>query len=184
MPLVPGRVCGGCTVCCSELHIEAAELKKLAGVRCPNLDGGGLCAIYATRPGTCRDFECGWKLTATLSDAWRPDRSGIVLIPKTKGNPPGFQEGTGVQIVLLRREALGFPELPGAVAAWVRTRVPLFLTLKAPVGLLAASAFLNTLVEGAVRRQDRAALIQVLEEMVEGLSRRKLEPATFGSAPR
>lgn len=179
MDLVPGRECGGCTVCCVDLHINAPELKKLAGARCPNLRDDGLCAIHAARPKTCRDFECGWKVMAALGDPWRPDRSGIVLIPKTKDNPPGYRAGSGVQIMLLRRDAVHNVELPGLVASWVTARVPIFLTVAAPVGYLAKSAFLNGMAEGAVRRQDRRALIEILDKLVDSLARQKLEPANL-----
>lgn len=183
MPLVPGRECGGCTVCCTELHINAPSLKKLAGVRCPNLRDDCLCAIYETRPRTCSDFECGWRVMAALGDHWRPDRAGIVLIPKTRDNPPGYRAGSGVQIMLLKPDALGNAELPGLVAQWVEARVPLYLTVAAPVGFIAPSAFLNEAVADAVRRKDRGALIVVLEEVVKALSLRKLDRAESAGLP-
>jgi len=183
MELVPGRECGGCTVCCTELHINAAALKKLAGVRCPNLRDDCLCAIYQTRPRTCSDFECGWRVMAALGDHWRPDRCGIVLIPKTKGNPPGYRGDAGVQIMIRDRSALHNDELPGLIAAWVGARVPLFLTLAAPVGYLARSAFLNAAAEEIVKRQDRAGLIKLLDDMVDGLERLRPEPARFEAMP-
>lgn len=183
MPLVPGRECGGCTVCCTELHINAPGLKKLAGVRCPNLREDCLCAIYETRPRTCSDFECGWRVMAALGDHWRPDRAGIVLIPKTKDNPPGYRADSGVQIMLLRPGALGNAELPGLVAQWVEARVPLYLTVAAPVGFIAPSAFLNEAVADAVRRKDRGTLIAALEGVVKALSLRPLERAEFAGVP-
>ncbi|HEX4293799.1 MAG TPA: hypothetical protein VHZ29_06675, partial [Rhizomicrobium sp.] len=162
--------------------IDAPELKKLAGVRCSNLRDDCKCAIYETRPDTCRGFECGWRVMAALGDDWRPDRSGIVLISKLQNNPPGYRPNSGVQIVLLRRDAVHNRELPGAIASWVTARVPLFLTVAAPVGLVAESAFLNASAEGAVRRQDRNALLRILEDKVVSLERRKLRPASFASA--
>ena len=183
MELVPGRECGGCTVCCTELHIDAPELKKLAGVRCPNLRDDCKCEIYATRPGTCRGFECGWRVMAALGDDWRPDRSGIVLISKTQNNPPGYRPDSGVQIVLLRRDAVHNRELPGAVASWVNARVPLFLTVTAPVGYIAESEFLNVKMESAVRRQDRNGLLRILQDTIVSLERRKLRPASFSPGP-
>lgn len=182
MDLVPGRECGGCTVCCTELHINTPGLKKLAGVRCPNLQDDRLCAVYETRPGTCSDFECGWRVMAALGDHWRPDRAGIVLIPKTRDNPPGYRANSGVQIMLLRRDALQNAELPGLIAQWVEARVPLFLTVAAPVGFIAPSAFLNAIVAGAVRGRDRAALTAALEDTVKTLALRRLEPAKFAAA--
>ena len=183
MELVPGRECGGCTVCCTELHINTESLKKLAGVRCPNLRDDCLCAIYAARPKPCRDFECGWRVMAQLGQDWRPDLSGIVLIPKARDNPPGYRAGSGVQIMVLRREAIYRTELPGMIAAWVNARVPLFLTVAPPAGFAAPSAFLNDMIEGLVRRRDRAALVKALEDMFDGLARRTPVRVEFEAPP-
>jgi hypothetical protein len=183
MTIVPGRACGGCTVCCTELHINTPGLKKLAGVRCPNLRDDCLCAIYETRPRTCSDFECGWRMTAALGEHWRPDRAGIVLIPKTKDNPPGYMANSGVQIVLLRPDALRNPELPGLIAQWVEARVPLYLTIAAPVGFIAPSAFLNETVVDTVRRKDRDGLVKALEELARDLARRAPVAADFSRMP-
>lgn len=183
MALVSGRECGGCTVCCTELHINTPGLTKLAGVRCPNLRDDCRCAVYTMRPKPCSDFECGWRVMAALGDDWRPDRSGITLIAKTRGNPPDYRAESGVQIMLRDRAALSKSELPGLIARWVTARVPPFLMLAAPVGFVAASAFLNDMVESAVRTRDRAALVKALEDMVDGLSRRNLVPARFEALP-
>jgi hypothetical protein len=119
---------------------------------------------------------------AALGEHWRPDRAGIVLIPKTRDNPPGYRADSGVQIMLLRRDALDNAELPGLVAQWVEARVPLFLTVAAPVGFIAPSAFLNPIVAEAVRGRDRAALTAALDATVKALSLRRLEPAAFAAA--
>lgn len=182
MELVPGRECGSCTVCCTELHINAKEMRKLAGVRCTNLRGDGGCAIYAKRFSVCREFHCGWRMMSGLSDSWRPDRSGIVLIPKTRNNPPGYRAGGGVEIMLLQRCALYNAELPGLIAAWVSARMPLFLTVPSPIGYMARTAFLNEMVSDAVHRKDRAALVRGLEEMADTLQRRAPETAIFEAA--
>jgi uncharacterized cysteine cluster protein YcgN (CxxCxxCC family) len=183
MKPVPGRECGGCAACCTDLHIKAPGFQKLAGVRCINLAADCKCTIYEARPQVCADFECGWRLMAALGDDWRPDRCGIILIPKTKDNPPGYHADSGVQIMLLRRDAIYRKELPGLIAAWVNARAPVFLTLASPVGFLAKTAFLNESVAGAVRRQDRAGLVGALEEVLEELQGRKLEPADFAAMP-
>src|SRR6185312_2361617 len=139
---------------------------------------------YAARPKTCRDFECGWRLTSQLGDDWRPDLSGIVLIPKRTGNPAGYRGAAGVQIMILRREAIDRDELPGLIAAWVGARVPLHLTIAAPVGFVAPSAFLNDMVEGPVRRRDRAALVKALKAMADGLAKQKPVPAHLDTMPK
>src|SRR5271166_2354104 len=55
MVAAPGKTCGSCTMCCSALEI--AELAKPAGPLCSNCRLSKGCAIYADRPGVCRDFE-------------------------------------------------------------------------------------------------------------------------------
>ena len=58
--VLPGRDCGSCNVCCVALTIDEASLKKPQGYRCKNAQPDNSCAIYADRPRTCRDFNCGW----------------------------------------------------------------------------------------------------------------------------
>lgn len=74
----PGKACGSCTLCCSVLDI--VELKKPPGPLCPNCTAGPGCAIYATRPKVCRDFECEWLMSRDLSHPFRPDRIGTILM--------------------------------------------------------------------------------------------------------
>ncbi len=73
----PGKSCGDCTLCCSALEID--ELAKPAGPKCPNCVGRG-CAIYLTRPGVCREFECAWLTSRTLPPHLRPDRIGTLFM--------------------------------------------------------------------------------------------------------
>ena len=61
--------------------------------------------------------------------------------------------------------------------------MPLYLTVAAPVGFIAPSAFLNQAAADAVRRKDRSALTAVLEGTVEALSLRKLERAESAGLP-
>ena len=65
-------------MCCTALEIP--ELNKAAGPACPNCLATGGCAIYASRPQVCRDFECEWLTDRTLSPQLRPDRVGTILM--------------------------------------------------------------------------------------------------------
>jgi uncharacterized protein len=78
MAAAPGKSCGPCTQCCAVLEI--AELAKPAGPLCINCKLGAGCAIYATRPQVCRDFECEWLMSRDLSQQFRPDRIGTILM--------------------------------------------------------------------------------------------------------
>jgi hypothetical protein len=64
-------------MCCKLLEID--ELAKPAGVWCRHVALGRGCSIYETRPEPCRAFRCYWINQPKLDDAWKPDRSGLLL---------------------------------------------------------------------------------------------------------
>lgn len=70
------RTCGECTVCCTVARVP--ELGKAEHTRCRHCWEGQGCVVYDKRPRSCRAFECEW-LRGDLSDAMRPDRSGVML---------------------------------------------------------------------------------------------------------
>jgi hypothetical protein len=75
---LPDRTCGRCNGCCVTLRIDAPELRKEAGVPCPNLTPAG-CGIYETLPRLCRGYHCLWRMSAELPDLARPDRCGVIF---------------------------------------------------------------------------------------------------------
>ena len=77
-PLVPGRICGSCTMCCTVMEVWS-ELNKPAGVTCSHLAAGLGCTIRDERPQACRRFFCGWRLDPNIDSLWKPDISGFVL---------------------------------------------------------------------------------------------------------
>ena len=80
----PARQCGTCTMCCKT--IEVTEIAKPQHVWCAHCTPGKGCGIYASRPGECAIFSCGWLGDPKLGDEWRPDRSKFVIT---------FEPGTG-----------------------------------------------------------------------------------------
>lgn len=83
-PIIPGRSCGTCTLCCKVLSIT--ELKKPQGVWCVHCKPGHGCKIYPDHPTECRNFYCGYLTQAELGTEWKPDRSKIVLVAELEGN--------------------------------------------------------------------------------------------------
>jgi hypothetical protein len=81
--LVPGRSCGSCSMCCKVFRVP--EFEKPAGQWCRHTVHGKGCAIHETRPQVCRAFFCHWMRNAGLDDAWRPDRSKLVLYTEAGG---------------------------------------------------------------------------------------------------
>jgi len=74
----PGRQCGGCVACCTTMRIADLEPPKPRCQHCPHEAQG--CAIYPTRPNTCRMFECLW-LSGRIGgdDRRRPDQLGLIF---------------------------------------------------------------------------------------------------------
>ena len=73
----PARGCGECGLCCKLL--SAPSLGKPPRKWCTHFRRRSGCDIYADRPAECRGFNCGWLLTPSLPDDWRPDRAGFLL---------------------------------------------------------------------------------------------------------
>ncbi len=72
------RQCGECTLCCRLLPVP--QLGKVAGQRCPHQRHSCGCAIYNTRPNSCRLWSCRWKADPEeTADLRRPDRSHYVI---------------------------------------------------------------------------------------------------------
>ena len=72
------RGCGGCTLCCKVM--EVPEIDKPAGAWCPSCKVGEGCGIYATRPGNCRTFACGFLHDPGLDERWRPSNARFLLV--------------------------------------------------------------------------------------------------------
>lgn len=81
--LVPGRVCGTCTVCCKAFGIP--ELAKEPGRWCRHVVQGRGCGIHEDRPGTCRMYFCHWMRNGALGPDWRPDRARFVMTVEMEG---------------------------------------------------------------------------------------------------
>src|SRR6185437_14624626 len=71
------RECGECTMCCKLMGI--ASIDKPAGQWCPHCKPERGCAIYANRPGECRNFVCGWLRGSQLDERWKPSVCKFVL---------------------------------------------------------------------------------------------------------
>lgn len=84
VPIVPGRHCGDCSLCCKLIRVDA--FSKSPGTWCIHCaPGRGGCTIYAERPNECIDFYCAWMVSPNLGDHWRPNRCKIVLRVESDG---------------------------------------------------------------------------------------------------
>ncbi len=160
--LVPGRECGACNVCCVALTIDDPALQKVQGYRCKNTLPDKGCAIYPTRPETCRTFFCGWRQLKWVRETLRPDMSGVLVrlhyeISRTKGS-----KKLGVMVTLLTDAALKAEGLAETIGAAVAADIPVFLHVPGPPGHTAAEARMNDVLRDAVLTRDKAALLEIL----------------------
>lgn len=164
--LVPGRQCGGCTVCCKELTIDSAELKKPPGILCGHCTGAG-CGIYQSRPPVCDGFYCGWRLMPLLDEGWRPDRSEILITTATKHIPAGYQP-QGLTFELTGSlERVGWPPFLNLVCDLIEDGVPVFLSVRGAPEYVSANIFLNDRLKPAIAARDPQGVMNGLIDAVE-----------------
>lgn len=112
LKVVQPRTCGECTLCCKILAVP--ELGKAADEWCEHAHRPVGCDVYATRPGSCRNFTCSW-LVQKIPDSLRPDRihgvmSGLDNRSFVLHEDPGY---SGHAYAALRRMISEFIKNPG-----------------------------------------------------------------------
>lgn len=88
--------------------MSVREIEKPNGVWCKHVQGNRSCAIYETRPNSCRIFDCLW-LRGVGTDAMRPDKSRVILVEAEDASGDGPK---GVAAVLDPTRPLAWQE-PG-----------------------------------------------------------------------
>jgi len=142
--LVPGRTCGGCTVCCKELTIDTDALRKVQGVTCVHCIPSGGCTIYPRWPAICRDWYCLWRHYAWLGDSWRPDRCQILLRATDDDVPAGYAAGPGVVVDILGpSDVLLRYEVVMVIVRLVAADVATFLSVPGLPGYASGRVLLN-----------------------------------------
>jgi len=71
------KPCGDCRACCTVVGVP--EIDKANFQPCKHECGTG-CSIYPERPGSCRNYFCGWKWGMIEGDERRrPDNLGVIF---------------------------------------------------------------------------------------------------------
>lgn len=161
--LVPGRDCGSCTVCCVALRVDAPGLRKPAGQACCHLGTQG-CTIYSSRYAICRSWMCGWRLQPELDDSWRPDRSGVLLIPEPSSRP-GYAP-LGYKVQLASKVALAAPDVLNKLCGYIAAATPIWLSLAG----IPTKVFLNPELAPLIAAGDASAILDRLLRLVQSLS--------------
>jgi hypothetical protein len=181
-PLVPGRECGDCNVCCVDLTIDDPDLRKPQGVRCHNALPDNRCIIYETRPDACRRFFCGWRMLKWVKPDLRPDTSGV-LVTLTASNKTGEQAGMGVMVTLLRKDALKSDGLAETIGAAVASGAPVHIRIPGPPGYTSATARIDEALRPAVLTRDKAGVLRWLRRMWREGHKGDFEKITLSGPP-
>jgi len=163
--LIADRSCGACNVCCVALTIDDPALQKVQGYRCPNTTRTHGCAIYDTRPETCRTFFCGWRQLKWVRETLRPDTSGVLFRLHNEISSETGEKRAGIIVTLLTGAALKAEGLAESVAAAVAAGVPVYLHVPGPPGHTSGMVRLNAALGDAVHFRDKAALLDVLRRL-------------------
>ena len=167
---IPRPDCGGCTVCCTALPIEA-DFTKPAGVACRHCTPTG-CGIYEKRYAICRGFLCGWLLLPGLDESWRPDRSGILIEYQLLNGV------TGVSLLLAGNplKAVRQTKVIDFVANAVIHNIPIWLSLPGPPGYQGAQNLLNIQPMREAAATSRAKVRELLEVALRRLQNYPFQP--------
>ena len=131
-PLNNGTSCADCAVCCFALRID--EFGKQPGVWCQHCTGHG-CGIYEHRYDICEKFLCGFRLLPSLAPAWRPDRSGImIIIMGPEEMPEEYRpQGHGMHFMILGGEkAIARPGFVEYISTLVSRNVAVYVSADSP----------------------------------------------------
>ena len=113
-PVLPDRVCGDCTVCCTVLTVDTPEFRKPGETPCMHLTPQG-CGIHATRPTICRTWFCAWRRTAAMPEQARPDLSGLLVSLNFERAPRNCFEGVSIIVRTTSRGGAIDKGMAGAV---------------------------------------------------------------------
>lgn len=169
LPLIPGRTCGGCVECCRFIPLDLPELSKPTGSLCAYCVDGAGCSVHEVRPQTCRTWFCVWRVVA-LSEAWRPDRSGIIV------RPDGLTTGEITLYVVRHSDFLRGPQMFDTVAQWLAEGLSIALSIPGPVGTLPVRAEVTDYLMPAVAAGDEARFHTLVQTVLDGLSGHAWEP--------
>jgi hypothetical protein len=141
------------------MALRVIEMDKAAGRYCKHCLPGKGCCIYETRFEVCRTFLCGWRLVPQLDAAWRPDKSGILMLRQEVDKLPEAHRaaGPGVNFVILGGEkAILRPGFAEYVATLVARNVAVYLSADTP----------KTLINPYLMKQAASRNIPAVSEML------------------
>jgi hypothetical protein len=85
LPIVEGRSCKDCTVCCDgtlKANIRGHEMNF--GKPCFFVQKGKGCSDYENRPRVCREFQCEWLTNPEIPEELAPNKINALISRHTQ----------------------------------------------------------------------------------------------------
>jgi hypothetical protein len=161
--LVPGRSCGTCNVCCVGLTIDEPTLRKPQGFRCRNAQPDNSCAIYDSRPPSCRTFYCGWRLLKWVPEPLRPDKSGVLVRMYQPTSNKGPQK-PGWVVMPQPTSLVNSDGLCEIIAAGINAGMQIYLDVPGQPGYTSVIVHINKPVARAASAGDKPAILNFLRD--------------------
>jgi len=162
------------------LTINDPVLQKVQGYRCRNAQADNSCAIYETRPQTCRNFHCGWRRLKWVRETLRPDISGVLVRMQYEAPDANGARALGVIFTLLNANSWKVEGLAETVAAAVAAGVPAYVHVPGPPGYTSSQARINDALHGAVLTRNKPAILEVLRRARSMAKQGDHEPIVLG----
>ena len=145
------RACESCTGCCYIGGVSS--LNKPAYETCQHDCATG-CAIYPTRPGECREYNCLW-IEGEFSDGDRPDEIGLLFdLPDAIHKHPDYE---GIQVICARELWTNARDEPRAATLLMQLSQSFVVRLTRDGGgtqLMGPQGLIATLVERSAAREN------------------------------
>jgi len=110
-----------------------------------------------------------------FDDSWRPDKCGVMMSVIDTNIPETYQK-QGIDLMMIQPKlAIKRPAFIKFLVDAIEARIPLFLSLRGPVGHNTAGVFLNTYLEDAVQKRDEAGFLTVFNAILAKLANSEFE---------
>ena len=163
--LVPGRSCGTCNVCCVGLTIDEPTLRKPQGFRCRNAQPDNSCAIYESRPPSCRSFYCGWRLLKWIPEPLRPDKCGILVRMYQPTSNKGPQR-PGLVVMPQPTSTINSDGFCDIVIAGIKAGLQIYLDIPGEPGYASAIMPINKPIAPAATARNKPAILNFLRDVL------------------